>query len=87
MPFGSKGFGFLTQRKDDVVPDVCVDRARLGEATIHHCLLSAVWEWGSPTPPPCPPPAAPAPVRGGRWMELTILSERREGGDDPERDP
>jgi hypothetical protein len=72
---------------DEVVPDVCADGARLGAATIYHCLLSAVWEWGSPRPPPCPPPVAPAPVRGGRRMELTIISERHEGGDDPDGEP
>jgi hypothetical protein len=72
---------------DEVVPDVCVDGALLGEATIHHCLFSGVWEWASPMPPPHPPPAAPAPVRGGRRMEFTIISERREGGDDPDGEP
>jgi hypothetical protein len=69
---------------DVVVPDVCVDGARLGGATIHHCLFSAVWGWGSPRRPPCPPPIAPAPVRGGRWMEFTISPERHEGGEDPD---
>lgn len=70
---------------DEVVPDVCAGGACLpGEATIHHCLFSAVWEWGSPRPPPCAPPVAPAPVRGDRWMEFAIISERHEGGGDPD---
>ncbi len=71
---------------DEVVPDVCVDGALLGEATIHHCLLSGVWEWGSPAPPR-PPPVAPAPMRAGRRVEFTITSERHEGGGDPDGEP
>ena len=68
----------LPEIGDEVVPDVCVDGACVfGEATIHHCLLSEVWEWGSPAPPR-PPPVAPAPVRAGRRVEFTIISERHE---------
>jgi hypothetical protein len=71
---------------DEVVPDVTLDKRFFGQATVYECLLSELWEWGSPTPP-CPPPIAPAPVRGGRWMEFTIISERHEGGGDPEGEP
>ena len=72
---------------DEVVPDVTLDKRFFGEATIYECLLSELWEWGSPMPPPCPTPVAPAPVRGGRWMQFTIVSERHEGGDDPDGEP
>lgn len=71
---------------DEVVPDVTLDKRFFGQATIYECLLSELWRWGSPTPPR-PPPVAPAPVRGGRWMEFTIISERHEGGDDPDGEP
>jgi hypothetical protein len=31
----------------EVVPDVAMDAVMLGEATIHVCLLSLVWTWGT----------------------------------------
>ncbi len=31
----------------EVVPDVAMDAVALGEATIHVCLLSLVWTWGT----------------------------------------
>jgi len=30
---------------DEVVPDVAMDGASLGEATIYVCLFSDVWTW------------------------------------------
>ncbi len=71
---------------DEVVPDVALDKRWFGQATIYECLLSELWAWGSPAPPR-PPPVAPAPVRAGRRVEFTIISKRREGGDDPDGEP
>jgi len=68
---------------DEVVPDVTLDNRWFGQATIYDCLLSVLWEWGSPTPPR-PAPVAPTPMRAGRRFEFTIISKRHEGGGDPD---
>ena len=50
---------------DEVVPDVAFDFMGFGDVTIHHCLLSDMWESrAEPSPPPDPLLSPEVPRRG-----------------------
>lgn len=61
---------------DEVVPDAAVDvSSPSGEATIHVCLFSIVWDWSSPEPArptPGTPPTRTPPAHGN-GTEARIL--------------
>jgi len=74
---------------NEVVSEVTVHGAGIGEATIYLALLSEVWGWGSPTPQPAAHRDRPAPVarKGGTGLvALPSIPGEREASEQPDDD-